>query len=730
MTTYSNGAHALLNGNGSHDARPTVKHRIPLVGAANPGHDASVTTPGSFALKADIGGPRMFASPDAPGMPGVSDKTAWDFLPQGWSCITLAPVATPTPPAGPGFDRVTNPFDSAINTAFNGGKLAEPGAFKPYLPGCVTADWSGQVHSDHPFVPKVITAAGAATAPGCTNCLGDSHEFVEFTTARGERLRVIYPKGFRPLTQLEHARLGIITPQMQRIAQRESHLSPAQVRDEIAAGRLVIPANIHHLAHQLDAMAIGRATKTKVNANMGASPISSGTHEEVEKLKWAEKWGADTVMDLSTGGNLDECRAAIIQNACVPIGTVPIYSMIIGKKIEDLDWPTIEASLKHQSAQGVDYFTIHAGVRRGHLKYVKNRLIGIVSRGGSLLAKWMLVHGQENIMYTRWEDICDILRTSDVTFSIGDGLRPGGMADATDDAQLSELETLGELTERAWRRGVQVMIEGPGHVPFDQIEYNAKIQRKLCHGAPFYVLGPLVTDMFPGYDHITSCIGATSMAYHGAAMLCYVTPKEHLGLPKKDDVKQGCIAYKIAAHAADVALGIPGSRDRDDELTKARAALNWEKHFELSFDPDTARAYHDEDLDVDTDFCAMCGHDWCSVRISKEIQEFASGKADGFERMGGADGSKPGAPKKSAALSPEQQEILAKRGVLSPDEIHKLASKTKKAVGAEHAGDKASCHSDYVDPETAKKLQLEKGAVVVQLDLRPALGIAKEDRLV
>jgi phosphomethylpyrimidine synthase len=735
MTTYSNGAHALLNGNGSHDTRPTVKHRIPLVGAANPGHDASVTTPGSFALKADIGGPRMFASPDAPGMPGVSDKTAWDFLPQGWSCITLASATTtaatsPTPPSGPGFDRVSNPFDSAMNTAFNGGKLAEPGAFKPYLPGCVTADWSGQVHSDHPFVPKVITAAGAAAAPGCTNCLGDSHEFVEFTTARGERLRVIYPKGFRPLTQLEHARLGIITPQMQRIAQRESHLSPAQVRDEIAAGRLVIPANIHHLAHQLDAMAIGRATKTKVNANMGASPISSGTHEEVEKLKWAEKWGADTVMDLSTGGNLDECRAAIIQNACVPIGTVPIYSMIIGKKIEDLDWPTIEASLKHQSAQGVDYFTIHAGVRRGHLKYVKNRLIGIVSRGGSLLAKWMLVHGQENIMYTRWEEICDILRTSDVTFSIGDGLRPGGMADATDDAQLSELETLGELTERAWRRGVQVMIEGPGHVPFDQIEYNAKIQRKLCHGAPFYVLGPLVTDMFPGYDHITSCIGATSMAYHGAAMLCYVTPKEHLGLPKKDDVKQGCIAYKIAAHAADVALGIPGSRDRDDELTKARAALNWEKHFELSFDPDTARAYHDEDLDVDTDFCAMCGHDWCSVRISKEIQEFASGKADGFERMGGADGSKPGAPKKSAALSPEQQEILAKRGVLSPDEIHKLASKTKKAVGVEHAGDKASCHSDYVDPETAKKLQLEKGAVVVQLDLRPALGIAKEDRLV
>ncbi len=431
------------------------------------------------------------------------------------------------------------------------------------------------------------------------------------------------------------------------------------------------------------------------------------------------KWGADTVMDLSTGGDIDACRDAFCRHSTVPIGTVPIYSMIIGKKIEDLDWPTIEASLHHQARQGVDYFTIHAGVRRAHLKHVKNRLIGIVSRGGSLLAKWMLVHNSENIMYTRWGDICDILRQYDVTFSIGDGLRPGGLADATDAAQLAELETLGELTERAWRKGVQVMIEGPGHVPFDQIEYNAKVQRTLCHGAPFYVLGPLVTDMFPGYDHITSCIGATSMAYHGAAMLCYVTPKEHLGLPKKDDVKQGCIAYKIAAHAADIALGIPGTRDRDDELTKARAALNWEKHFELSFDPDTARAYHDEDLDVDTDFCAMCGHDWCSVRISKEIQEFMSGKAEGFER---------GKPVKSAALTPEQQEILNKRGVLSPDEIHKLASKTKKAVGAD-AG-KASCHSDYVDPDTAKELVSTKGGVVVQLDVRPALGINKQDRVI
>ena len=307
-------------------------------------------------------------------------------------------------------------------------------------------------------------------------------------------------------------------------------------------------------------------------------------------------------------------------------------------------------------------------------------------------------------MYVLWEEICQIMRRYDVTFSIGDGLRPGGLADASDQAQLAELCTLGELTERSWRQGVQVMVEGPGHVPFDQIEYNMKLQRTLCHGAPFYVLGPLVTDIFPGYDHITSCIGATSAAYHGASMLCYVTPKEHLGLPKKDDVKQGCVAYKIAAHAADVALGIPGSRDRDDELTKARAALNWEKHFELSFDPDIARAYHDEDLDVDTDFCAMCGHDWCSVRISKEIVEFASGKDSQYawEKA-----------KKTAALTPEQQAILQQRGVLSPEEIHKLAAKTKAVVP--HKTDKAACHSDYVDTDQAQQLQQ---SALVELETR------------
>jgi phosphomethylpyrimidine synthase len=628
----------MVSSSGSHKSSSQLDFEIrqPLHGAHNPSSTLAGTTPGSFANRADVGGPLAFSSPDTPGMPAPSALTAWDFLPDDW---TLAAAA------------------------------------------------------DH--------AAG---------CGGHNHPEI------GAFIKAVAPAGFRPVTQLEHARSGTITPQMRRVAEREPHLTAEQVRDEVAAGRMVIPANVNHLRHQLDPMAIGRASKTKINANMGASPVSSGTADEVEKLKWAERWGADTVMDLSTGGDLDACREAILHNSTVPIGTVPIYSMIIGRKIEDLTLPIILETLEHQARQGVDYFTIHAGVLREHLPYIKDRLIGIVSRGGSLLAKWMLVHGRQNPMYEAWEEICRVMRAHDVTFSIGDGLRPGGLADATDRAQLAELATLGELTERAWRQGVQVMIEGPGHVPFDQIEFNMKLQRRLCHGAPFYVLGPLVTDIFPGYDHITSCIGATAAGYHGASMLCYVTPKEHLGLPKKDDVKQGCIAYKIAAHAADVALGIPGSRDRDDDLTKARAALNWEKHFELSFDPDTARAYHDEDLDVDTDFCAMCGHDWCSVRISKEIQEFASGKAEGFER---------GKPVRSAALTAEQQEILARRGVLSPEEIHRLASKTKKAVGAE-AG-KASCHSDYVDPEQAQQVQRER---LVQVNVAPAFNIASDDRLI
>ncbi len=594
-----------------------VAEYLPFIEASDPSSTHAGTTPGSFAraprIAAGRSGALTFSSPDTPGMPAPSEKTAWDFMPSDWTCR-------------PGFE---SNYEQA-------------------------AAWQA-------------------------------------------------PADFEAVTQLEFARLGTITPEMFRVAEREQHLTAEQIRDEVAAGRMVIPASKQHLQYKLEPMCIGRASRTKINANMGASPVSSGTDEEVEKLYWAERWGADTVMDLSTGGDLDACRDAIIRNSTVPIGTVPIYSMIIGQRIESLNIDQVLATLEHQAQQGVDYFTIHAGVLSEHLEYVRDRLIGIVSRGGSLLAKWMIHHRQQNLMYTNWELICDVLRKHDVTFSIGDGLRPGGLADATDIAQLSELSTLGELTERAWRKGVQVMVEGPGHVPLDQIEFNMKLQRRLCHGAPFYVLGPLVTDMFPGYDHITSCIGATNAAWHGASMLCYVTPKEHLGLPKKDDVKQGCVAYKIAAHAADVALGIPGTRDRDDELTKARAALNWAKHFELSFDPDTARAYHDEDLDVDTDFCAMCGHDWCSVRISKEIQEFASGKADAFQWD---------KAKVTEALSAEQKEILEKRGVLSPEEIHRLANKTRKVVGAEEG--KADCHSDYVEAEQAKDIQLVQLGTTVQ----------------
>jgi phosphomethylpyrimidine synthase len=582
---------------------------LPALGA-NPSSTAAGTTPGSFANPPDIGGPLSFSSPDTPGMPAPSAKTAWDFMPPDWRCV------------------------------------------------------------DGQWTP---------------------------------------PEGFMPITQLEHARLGSVTPEMQRVAEREPHLSAEQVRDEVATGRMVIPANPVHLGMGLDPMCIGRASRTKINANMGASPIASGSAEEVEKLSWALRWGSDTVMDLSTGGDLDATREAIIKASTAPIGTVPIYSMIIGRAIEDLDESMVLECLENQARQGVDYFTIHAGVRRAHLDFVAERLIGIVSRGGSLLAKWMIHHGRENLMASMWDDICLLMRRYDVTFSIGDGLRPGGLADASDAAQLGELDALGELTERAWRHGVQVMIEGPGHVPFDQIEYNMKLQRRICHGAPFYVLGPLVTDVFPGYDHITSAIGATSAAYHGASMLCYVTPKEHLGLPKREDVKQGCVAYKIAAHAADVALGIPGSRDWDDELTKARAALNWEKHFELAFDSDTARAFHDEDLDVDTDFCAMCGHDWCSVRISKEISAFISGKDEAYAWD---------QPKVSAALTDEQKEILQKRGVLTPGELHRLASKTRTAMGADES-EKAACHSELTGQDDAQDLQ-EKGVDPIS-DGEPAL---------
>jgi len=431
------------------------------------------------------------------------------------------------------------------------------------------------------------------------------------------------------MTQLQQARAGTITPEVRRVAEREK-LSPEAVRDEVAAGRMVIPANRLHLAGtgdgptRLDPCGIGRAATTKINANIGASPVSSCQDLELTKLQWAVRYGADAVMDLSTGGDLDATREFLIARATVPIGTVPIYSMIVAKPVEDLTADDILATIRAQAAQGVDFFTIHAGLLRSHLPMVARRKMGIVSRGGSLLAKWMVHHGRENPMYELFDEISAILAEYDVTYSLGDGLRPGCLADASDEAQFAELDTLGELVTRARDAGVQVMVEGPGHVPFDQIEMNMKRQQAVCNDAPFYVLGPIVTDAFPGYDHITSTIGATAAAVHGASFLCYVTPAEHLGLPTPEDVKAGCVAYKIAAHAADVARGLPGARDWDDAISDARAAFDWQRQFELAFDGETARAIRKRDLDEDEEYCSMCGREWCAVRISKEITEAAA----------------------------------------------------------------------------------------------------------
>jgi phosphomethylpyrimidine synthase len=590
---------------------------------------------------------------------------------------------------------------------------------------------------------RILGAHAGGVAAGATERasppLADPSNLTRIMPAEGSEMTT-------DLTQLEAARRGIITAQMARVAEREN-AAPDLIRSEVARGRLVIPANVRHLAgsggrsvpadgdaslatrapgastasghpgaaadarywvnqtvaqrwseiiddgalrgvhapKRLDPTGIGRMITTKINANIGASPVSSGTAAEVEKLRWAQKYGADTLMDLSTGGDLAACRQAIIDHATIPIGTVPIYSMILGRAIEDLTYDVILREIEHQAQQGVDYFTIHAGVLREHLPLIGSRVTGIVSRGGSLLAKWMIVHRKQNPMYELFDEISAIMRAYDVTYSLGDGLRPGCLADASDAAQLAELRTLGELVLRAREKGVQAMVEGPGHVPLDQIERNMRLQQEVCDDAPFYVLGPLVTDVFPGYDHITSAIGATEAARHGAAMLCYVTPKEHVGLPRAEDVMAGCVAYKIAAHAGDIARGIPGARRWDDDLSRARAALNWPKQFELAFDGATARALHDEDLEVDTDFCAMCGHDWCSMRISKEIQEFASGKDAGFQ------------PERRAARSPglseDGQALLARRGTLPVTE-------------GRHA-----CHSELTpDAEDARRVQHDAAA--------------------
>jgi phosphomethylpyrimidine synthase len=430
------------------------------------------------------------------------------------------------------------------------------------------------------------------------------------------------------MTQIEQARQGIISPEMEFVARRENR-KPEQVRDEVARCRMVIPANVVHLELGLEPMAIGIQSKCKINANIGNSAVTSDIENELAKLKMAIDLGADTVMDLSTGGNIDAIRRAIIAASPVPIGTVPIYQAIQQvKHVADLTEQDLLDNVEHQARQGVDYMTLHAGILRDYIPLTAHRITGIVSRGGALMAQWMIAHQRENPIYSRFDDFCDIMRQYDVTWSLGDSLRPGSIADASDAAQFAELKTLGELTRRARARGCQVMVEGPGHVPMDQIAMNMEKQAIECDEAPFYVLGPLVTDIAPGYDHITSAIGAALAGWHGASMLCYVTPKEHLGLPEVEDVRQGVIAYKIAAHAADLARHRPGARDRDDALSRARFSFNWEEQFRLSLDPETARRMHDETLPQDAfktaAFCSMCGPKFCSMRISEDLRKHAA----------------------------------------------------------------------------------------------------------
>jgi phosphomethylpyrimidine synthase len=433
-------------------------------------------------------------------------------------------------------------------------------------------------------------------------------------------------RGIGNVTQMHYARRGIVTPEMEFVALRES-LEPEFVRKEVERGRAVIPANINH--PESEPMAIGRNFLVKINANIGNSAVTSSIEEEVEKMTWAIRWGSDTVMDLSTGKNIHETREWIIRNSPVPIGTVPIYQALekVAGKAEELTWEIFRDTLIEQAEQGVDYFTIHAGVLLRYIPLTANRVTGIVSRGGSIMAKWCLAHHLESFLYTRFEEICEIMKVYDVAFSLGDGLRPGSVADANDEAQFAELDTLGELTLKAWDHDCQVIIEGPGHIPMHLIKENVDRQIAVCHEAPFYTLGPLVTDIAPGYDHITSAIGAAMIGWYGTAMLCYVTPKEHLGLPTKKDVRDGVIAYKIAAHAADLAKGHPGARLRDDALSKARFEFRWNDQFNLSFDPETARELHDETLPEEgakvAHFCSMCGPHFCAMKITQEVRDYA-----------------------------------------------------------------------------------------------------------
>ncbi|HEY8530577.1 MAG: phosphomethylpyrimidine synthase ThiC [Paenibacillaceae bacterium ZCTH02-B3] len=469
----------------------------------------------------------------------------------------------------------------------------------------------------------------------------------------GPARRPLRAKAGRNVTQMHYARKGIITPEMEFVAIREG-VSPEFVREEVARGRAIIPANINH--PECEPMIIGSRFHVKVNANIGNSAVASSIEEELEKLLWAIRWGADTVMDLSTGKNIHTTREWIIRNSPVPVGTVPIYQALekVGGRPEELTWEIYRDTLIEQAEQGVDYFTIHAGVLLRYIPLTAKRTTGIVSRGGSIMAAWCLAHHQENFLYTHFEEICEILKSYDVAISLGDGLRPGSIADANDEAQFAELRTLGELTKIAWKHDVQVMVEGPGHIPMHLIKENVDLQRELCGEAPFYTLGPITTDIAPGYDHITSAIGAAMIGWYGTAMLCYVTPKEHLGLPNKEDVREGVIAYKIAAHAADLAKGHPGAQKRDDALSKARFEFRWRDQFNLSLDPERAMAYHDETLPAEAaktaHFCSMCGPKFCSMRITQDLREYAAArglneesaireglreKADEFRQSGG-----------------------------------------------------------------------------------------------
>ena len=466
----------------------------------------------------------------------------------------------------------------------------------------------------------------------------------------GLKRQALRASGAHPVTQLWYARRGIITPEMEYIAIRENlgreqveknghhpgnawgaripeSITPEFVRDEVARGRAIIPANINH--PELEPMIIGRNFLVKINANIGNSAVASSIEEEVEKMRWATKWGADTVMDLSTGKNIHATREWIVRNSPVPIGTVPIYQALekVGGRAEELTWEIYRDTLIEQAEQGVDYFTVHAGVLLRFIPLTARRKTGIVSRGGSILAKWCLAHHKENFLYTHWDEICEIMAAYDVSFSIGDGLRPGSIADANDEAQFAELYAQGDLTKRAWEFGVQVMNEGPGHIPMQMIQENMEKQLAWCHEAPFYTLGPLTTDIAPGYDHLTSAIGAAMIGWYGTAMLCYVTPKEHLGLPNREDVKEGVIAYKIAAHAADLAKGHPSAQHRDDALSKARFEFRWADQFNLSLDPEKARSYHDETLPQEgaktAHFCSMCGPHFCSMKITEDVRKYA-----------------------------------------------------------------------------------------------------------